>query len=115
MSTTRSSCEDKSILFTKDASLYATTQSVSRSSLGMRMDALLSLAYLMVVFRRLKCLDESYSSTVGVTCAICEISNLRFGLVFANHAKIILMEANLLKSASFGNWSILFKYESWSI
>ena len=108
-STIDPSCKDKPMLLANAASLYATTQSVSRSSFGIHMDALLSWAYLMALFRRLQCLDGSCSDMVRVTCAIREISKVKFGLVFANHANFILMEANLPNSASLGICSILFK------
>ena len=90
------SCEDKYILFANAESLYAMTRNLSRSSFEMHIDALISCAYSMALFRFLQCLDELGSNMGRITCFTCEISNARSGLVFANHAESFLMRANLL-------------------
>ena len=99
ISTIHPSCKGRSILFANAVSLYATTRSVSRSCFGMHMDAPLSYAYLMALFRPFQCLEESCSNMARITCAICDISNMMSSLVFANYFNFILMEENLPNSA----------------
>ena len=66
----------------------------------MHIDALISCAYLMAFFIRLKCIDESCSNMIRVPCAFCEVSNAKSSVVFAKNTHFILMEKNLPNSAS---------------
>ena len=54
-------------------SLYATIRSTSRSSFGIHLHFLVLWAYLMVLFRRLLCLNESCSNIDRATCAIWKV------------------------------------------
>ena len=79
------------------------------------MVALLLCAYLIALLIGFKFFDISNSYSSQLTCATCDISSTRCGLLLANHASLVRIYANLFKSALAGIFSIWFILKSWSI